>query len=248
MPAALASESDSRSPEGPYLPKTSAARPEATEAVPELVRVLTVVGAVSVRAPARRALKLAPIVFSRRKVSLTASRARTRPVDESTVRKPAPAPVAVSATRMSPRTDMVGVPFAPPPCVPEKFGLVTETLARPAPGKRLTPATTREPVGEAAESTPAARVRDCEASGRSSRRPPPLSTDRKAKFSVVEAVAEPRTERTPPWMLTVPPRAAPRRLFRLSTALSSSRVPPALTLKTLLAAFVETKAEPFAPE
>ena len=55
-PAALASVRDRRSPEGPYLPKTLAARPEETVTLPLVVRVLTVVGARRSVSAVRRAL------------------------------------------------------------------------------------------------------------------------------------------------------------------------------------------------
>ena len=65
--------------------------------------------------------------------------------------------------------------------------------------------------------------------------------------SVVAPAAEPPKARSPPWRLTRPPTAVPRRLSRLVPALSSRSVPPVFTLNVDPAARLETKALP-APE
>ena len=170
IPAAFANVSESSSPEGPYLPKTVLARPETIEDVPLVVRVLTVVGAVIVVSALTEALKVSPIVLMSWVVSAEVS-ARPKPFTESRVRKPVPGPASVSSTRMSPRTDLVVVPFAPPPWRPEKFRSVTMRLALPAPLTALRPVKTSDPavcttftVIEPAAVALALRTRDVESS------------------------------------------------------------------------------------
>ena len=58
-------------------------------------------------------------------------------------------------------------------------------------------------------------------------RPPPLIAFTLRKDSVVSAVEEPRTEKTPPWTFKLPPSAPPRRLLRFAAVLSATSVPPA---------------------
>ena len=60
-----------------------------------------------------------------------------------------------------------------------------------------------------------------------------------------ESAAEfPLSVSVPPRRLTVPPKAEPRRLATLVLVLSSARVPPDWTLKTVFSEAEETKARP----
>ena len=82
------------------------------------------------------AVQVAGAVFS----SL-AARARQAFVAVSMTRKPVPLPETLASARMSPRTDMLVEPLAPPPCPADSEALV---MLRLAPLPR--PAMTSEPV------------------------------------------------------------------------------------------------------
>ena len=144
-PAALARVSESSSPEGPYLPKTLAARPEEIEAVPLVVRVLTVVGALSVVAAASLVLVI-PVTVTERSTCSSEASARQLLVTLSLVRKPVPRPETEASPRISPRTALLLNPLPPVPCPAEKPAFVMLRLARPLPETSLSPAMTREPL------------------------------------------------------------------------------------------------------
>ena len=82
-----------------------------------------------------------PRVSAKTVVSVRRSKARTRVVRESRVRKPVPRPLAEASTRMSPRTDIEVEPFTPAPWLAVKFGLLMRAEAWPP-----SPAMTSEPL------------------------------------------------------------------------------------------------------
>ena len=127
------------------MPKTLAARPEEIEAVPLVVRVLTVVGALSVVAAASLVFCM-PVTVTERSTCSSEASARHLPVTLSLVRKPVPRPETEASPRMSPRTALLFQPLEPLPCPAEKPALVMARVARPLPAVALRPAMTREPL------------------------------------------------------------------------------------------------------
>ena len=172
------------------------------------------------------------------------------PVGWTTLTDTVPVAVAVALALMTKRVASAMAVIVAPAGIPGPVTLMPGTRPRV-----LATTTLAEPlVVDAPVSVPLAkdsverfRLIRRVASGRSSMRPPPFWTARVETVSVVLPAEEPRKESRPPCMLTKPPTPAPRRLSRLSVELSSSNVPPTLTLRVDWAELVETKAAPLAP-